>query len=129
MKSKKNQKKKMLATATTHKTSVPAPATATKKAETGHAQTGAHPEPAPLVGKNGKRVHVFGFSLCAVIRRLGKEGLKAKRVNAIMKAIKAPASDATISQETPVGALGKGKMADLSTVQLKTLLDAAPEEV
>ena len=73
---------------------------------------------------------VYGFPICAVLRRLGKEGLSTAHVRDIMKAKRVKVSDTTVSIQVNAGRnkdADRGKPADLTAGQLAELVHAAPD--
>jgi hypothetical protein len=73
---------------------------------------------------------LFGQSITAVLRKLGREGVSTAHARAIMAAKGVKVSDTTVSIQVKSGKnkdKERGEPADLTAAQLKELLHAAPE--
>lgn len=81
--------------------------------------------------KESTRIKIYGHSVCAVLRALGKAGVKVNDVKAIMKAKNVKASDATIAVHVYQGSAGtKDKaVANLSEKEIDELKSLVSEEV
>lgn len=103
-------------------------------------KTGAKKETAPAKEKSEKKTKakggsakkqgnrtlgdIFGFSIGSVINRLGKEGLKAAVVREILESKKLKVKSQTVAWNVNEGKGGRGKAADLSKEQIKSLKSA-----
>ena len=75
----------------------------------------------------GKLGQYEGHSICAVLRRLGKEGVSVAHARAIVAAQGWSASDTTVQIQNGWGRNDKAPAADLTKAQVKALVDSAPE--
>ena len=76
------------------------------------------------------RIDFLGFGVSAVIRCLGKQGLKGSEVMRVMEANNIEVKRATVNTYVQAGRTGtRGKPADLTSAQIRTCMDQAQMEV
>lgn len=75
--------------------------------------------------KKQTRKQVFGHSVAAVARRLGKAGMKASEVIKALRKRGVKNSEASIAKWVSRGKNGLGKLASLKAPELKSLKGAA----
>lgn len=80
-------------------------------------------EKKPSAGKLGG---LFGFSVCAVLRRLGKEGVTTAHAAAIMEKQKVECQPTTMQLALSAGRRGQGNIADMTKAQVEELVKCAP---
>ena len=82
------------------------------------------------VEKAGKLGGLFGFTTCAILRRLGKEGVSSGHAVAILaaKGIKVSKTTASIQCNAGLNKVAeRGTPADLTAAQVKELVASAPD--
>jgi hypothetical protein len=77
----------------------------------------------------GKCGAVMGYSICAVLKRLGMDGVTTEHGIAIMGALRVPVNPTTVKLNLRYGAKGDRNVAPLTLAQVKELRSAAPEPV